>query len=85
VNQLLKRAGARSGDEVQIGGAVFDYFDDTAAAPEVPSQADADRAGRRYLEGLEGEETADAEPVRDESDLEELEAEEAAGLPDEAE
>lgn len=54
VNQLLKQAGARSGDEVQIGGAIFDYFDDTAAEPAAPSQADADRAGKRYLEGLEG-------------------------------
>lgn len=33
VNAALKKAGAQSGDEVDIGGAVFDYFDDTSAAP----------------------------------------------------
>ena len=32
VNAALKKAGAQSGDEVEIAGAVFDYFDDTSAA-----------------------------------------------------
>lgn len=50
VNQLLKRAGAASGEEVQIGAAVFEYFDDTAAETSSPTQTDAERAGRRYLE-----------------------------------
>lgn len=31
VNKLLARAGARDGEEVQIGGAVFEYFDETRA------------------------------------------------------
>lgn len=60
LNQALKRAGAQSGEEVQIGGAVFEYFDDTSAETNVPSQADAERAGRRYLEdrGLDEQERA---------------------------
>lgn len=63
VNQLLKRAGAKSGEEVQIGGAVFDYFDDTAAEATAPTQADAERAGKRYLEreAREAEGGADAD------------------------
>lgn len=67
LNQLLRRAGAKTGEEVQIGAAVFEYFDDTAAEAEVPTQADADRAGRRYLaeqarsaEGTEETDVADA-------------------------
>ncbi len=31
VNKLLKKAGAQDGDNVQIGGAVFDYFDEDKA------------------------------------------------------
>lgn len=50
VNQLLKRAGVRSGEEVQIGAAVFDYFDDTAPETDTTSQEDAERAGKRYLD-----------------------------------
>jgi GTP-binding protein len=34
VNKLLKRAGARSGDDVAIGEAVFDYFDEDASADD---------------------------------------------------
>ncbi len=56
VNQLLKRAGARSGEEVQIGAAVFEYFDDTAADTSTPTQTDAERAGRRYLEEVGADE-----------------------------
>lgn len=48
--QLLKRAGVQSGEEVQIGAAVFDYFDDTAADTSTPTQTDAERAGKRYLD-----------------------------------
>lgn len=55
VYRQLKRAGAQTGDEVQIGAAVFDYFDDTAPVTEAAAQVDAERAGKRYLEG-EGEE-----------------------------
>jgi Obg family GTPase CgtA-like protein len=50
VNKLLKRAGAVTGEEVHIGDAVFDYFDDTAPVADIAAQDDAERAGRRYLE-----------------------------------
>ncbi len=72
VNQLLKRAGVRSGEEVQIGAAVFDYFDDTAPETDAPSQADAERAGKRYLdESARADEDAAAavgDQAEDESD-----------------
>lgn len=49
VNAALKKAGARSGDEVEIAGSTFDYFDDTATAAEgaasdeeAAAEADAD-------------------------------------------
>lgn len=50
VNKLLKAAGAESGDEVEIAGAVFDYFDDTAPPKEVTAVDDERLAGERYLE-----------------------------------
>ena len=31
VNKLLKKAGAQDGDNVQVGGAVFEYFDEDKA------------------------------------------------------
>lgn len=49
VNAALKKAGARSGDEVEIAGSTFDYFDDTATEAEgaasdeaAAAEADAD-------------------------------------------
>lgn len=39
VHQLLRRAGASTGEEVDIAGAVFDYFDETTPA----GSRDADR------------------------------------------
>lgn len=35
VNRLLKRAGARNGDDVSIGAAVFEYFDEDQAQETV--------------------------------------------------
>ncbi len=49
VYKLLKRAGAQTGEEVLIGDAVFDFFDDTAPVTDVPAQDDSERAGKRYL------------------------------------
>jgi hypothetical protein len=31
---MLKRKGAQDGEEVQIGGAIFDYFDEEKANRE---------------------------------------------------
>lgn len=45
VNAALKKAGAQSGDEVEIAGAVFDYFDDTSAVDAPPGEDDAVVAG----------------------------------------
>ena len=47
VYKLLKRAGAQSGDNVQIGGAVFDFFDDTAAVTEELEQDVSERTGSK--------------------------------------
>lgn len=58
VYKLLKKAGVKTGDEVTIGNASFDFFDDTAPVTEVLAQDDAERAGRRYLE--EDDDHADA-------------------------
>ncbi len=67
VNKLLKRAGAKTGEEVHIGAATFDYFDDTAPVTEVTAQDDAERAGERYLRhgGAEDEDGSaeDEEPT----------------------
>jgi Obg family GTPase CgtA-like protein len=54
VNRLLKRAGAETGDDVAIAGAVFEYFDEEAADAEAraarSSEAAEQRAAeRRYL------------------------------------
>jgi GTP-binding protein len=38
VNRLLGRAGARDGDEVRIGNAVFEYFDETRADEDRESE-----------------------------------------------
>ena len=63
VYKLLKKAGAKTGDDVQIGGAVFDFFDDTAAATEELEQDVSERAGRRAAERTPyGESPDDTEP-----------------------
>ncbi|MEX2542422.1 MAG: GTPase ObgE [Trueperaceae bacterium] len=49
VNRLLARAGAQDGEEVHIGGAVFEYFDEAAADETRASEARADKArGREH-------------------------------------
>jgi GTPase len=70
VHKLLAKAGAATGDEVRIGGAVFDYFDEAAAeaeakAAEAAERAESGAAERRYLDQddedgeVEGEAWAD--------------------------
>lgn len=56
VNAALKKAGARSGDEVEIAGSTFDYFDDTAtdaegAASDEAAAAEADADAWETEEG----------------------------------
>lgn len=41
VYKLLKRAGAQAGDDVYLGDAVFEYFDDKQAPAPAPESADA--------------------------------------------
>jgi GTP-binding protein len=76
VYKLLGKTGAKTGDDVRIGGAVFEYFDEAAAeaaakAEEAAEAADEVAAERRYLaaqaalEGVAGPEDvdgADGEP-----------------------
>lgn len=38
LNRALKEAGARDGDDVYLGDAVFEYFDETAVEVEDPSE-----------------------------------------------
>jgi GTPase len=78
VNKLLKRAGAVTGQEVQIGEAVFEYFDEEKAEMEArvaEDEALAERAEaeRRYLEGTDPEDPDAVEPV-DELDEQALDA-----------
>ena len=54
VNKLLARAGAKSGDDVTIASAVFEYFDDDGAeadarASRASEAAEQRAAERRYL------------------------------------
>src|SRR5690606_31294406 len=53
VYKLLKKAGARSGDDGQIGNAGFALFADTAPVTETLAQDDSERAGKQYLEDTE--------------------------------
>ncbi|MFA5595558.1 MAG: GTPase ObgE [Trueperaceae bacterium] len=68
VYKLLRKAGAQTGDDVQIGGAVFDFFDDTAPTVEVEEQDDAERAGVRYLESEAGSDEEPADEPAEEPD-----------------
>lgn len=47
VNRLLARAGAQDGEEVHIGGAVFEYFDEARADESRAAEARADKARER--------------------------------------
>jgi GTP-binding protein len=53
ISKLLKRAGAVTGDSVQIGNAHFDYFDeDTPHVPETEADIEADaEAGMELQSG----------------------------------
>ncbi len=58
VNALLRRAGAATGDDVTIAGAVFEYFDDDASQADTRSTARSEAAAfraaeRRYVETLD--------------------------------
>ena len=71
VSKLLAKAGAATGDEVRIGDAVFDYFDEAAAdaearAAEAAEKAEADAAERRWRDdddlGDGGDESGEGAP-----------------------
>ena len=68
VHRALARAGAATGDEVRIGDAVFDYFDEEAVeaetrAAEAAQRSEAAAAERRWRadEGLVADEGLDAD------------------------
>lgn len=77
VYKLLKRAGAQDGDDVYIGEAVFEYFDDEKASSERSREADTEPGTddaysvdhADYDDDLEGAPAADddAEAARDEA------------------
>jgi GTP-binding protein len=66
VHKLLGKAGAQTGDDVRIGDAVFEYFDEAAVeaamrAEEAAEAADEAAAERRYLAAVEADgDAADA-------------------------
>jgi len=70
VSKLLAKAGAATGDEVVIGDAVFDYFDEAAAeaearAAEAAERAEAEAAERRWEdEGVDEGADEDADDAR---------------------
>jgi Obg family GTPase CgtA-like protein len=93
VNKLLKRAGAETGDDVRIGEAAFEYFDEDAgddAREETRTDAADQRAAeRRYLAaqrraeaGAETADGGDGGDAWDEADGEETEAGLAGEAPD---
>jgi len=71
VNKLLKRAGAETGDDVRIGDAAFEYFDEDAGDDEAREHlrtdaADQRAAERRYLaQQRRSEEAGDADERAD--------------------
>lgn len=80
VNKLLKRAGAQAGDDVVIGGAVFEYFDDSA-----PSGAKPDDEGDASWDKDVPEDAFDDEPEdAPEDDFEEAYADGSEGAAPEA-
>lgn len=84
VNKLLAKAGAKTGEEVQIGEAVFDYFDEAAAAAEAKASEAEQEAGeaeaeRRYLEA--GDEASE-DGWADEADEAAFEDDDVAGTPE---
>ena len=70
VYKLLKRAGARAGDDVYIGDAVFEYFDDTQNAASSPERADnAWDDAETEFEGDDSDAEADSETRTDGTDV----------------
>ncbi len=51
LNRALKEAGARDGDDVYLGDAVFEYFDETAVEVEDPSEPPDTDDGLDFDEG----------------------------------
>ncbi|MEX2534912.1 MAG: GTPase ObgE [Trueperaceae bacterium] len=72
VNKLLAKAGARDGEEVQIGGAVFEYFDESRS--ERSSSAETDTNESQSI-GFEMNESEANESEANESETD------AQGLP----
>jgi len=76
VSKLLAKAGAQTGDEVVIGDAVFDYFDEAAIeaearAAEASERAGADAAERRWSDEAAGDAVeADGEEARPDAERE---------------
>jgi GTPase len=73
VYKLLGKTGAKTGDDVRIGGAVFEYFDEAAAeaaakAEEAAEAADEIQAERRYLAAQAASEEDDADGAAGEGD-----------------
>lgn len=70
VHALLKRAGARNGDDVEIAGAVFEYFDEDVIDAEerrerASEAAELRAAERRYLEAQKRADAAAANAGED--------------------
>ncbi len=68
VSKLLAKAGAQTGDEVVIGDAVFDYFDEAAIeaetrAAEEAERAEAEAAERRWSDDDAAEDVAAVDDV----------------------
>lgn len=65
VGRLLKRAGARTGDNVQVGAAHFDYFDETEpqqTEPEPAASGSVDSADNPISGSTEADSTGFGEP-----------------------
>lgn len=65
VGKMLKRAGARTGDTVQVGNAYFDYFDETEPNVQEEEAAAADEDTFAGAEAVFDEEPASADPADD--------------------
>ena len=73
VNKLLKRAGAETGDDVRIGAAVFEYFDEVADEEEGRERLRTDAAEqrsaeRRYLAAQRRAEAGESDDADDAAD-----------------
>ncbi|HEX7005293.1 MAG TPA: GTPase ObgE [Trueperaceae bacterium] len=55
VNKLLARAGARDGEEVRIGGAVFEYFDESRSPHRDGDDEDVDAGNSERIDEMAGD------------------------------